>query len=466
MIVSLVHYFFPELDRKETRKFGLLGLAAFFVLGTYWLMRQLKQTIFFKIAFPASFGWVAEQGSLFQPLAKTWSPFVVLAIVLIYSKLVDLVKKHQLFYIICSFYGLLFAGIGGILLIRELYGQEVLGRSLLAAVGWISYFATESFGSLVIALFWSFTNSVTDSESAQRGFPVIIVLAQLGAIAGASILLCSESVGTLWPLVLLTSLLTFLIMGMIWYFMRVIPASELVGNRAAKATESRKEGFIEGFVSGLVLLMTRPYLLGVLIISTIDSVAMSIIEYQMDRQVALSPCYASETSFCWFQGMFGVSVNLLAFIIALVGTSFLIRVLGVRWSLLVYPVVFAVTLFVLFVFFIVGAPTAAQLLWATFIAMMIFKGLSYAFNNPVKEIMYIPTSKDAKFKSKGWIDMFGSRFAKATGAQITGFYKHHLAELMFYGSLFSFGMISIWILAALYVGSKNEELVKTSSIIE
>jgi AAA family ATP:ADP antiporter len=466
MIASLLHYFFPDLKRDELHKFGLLGMTAFLILGTYWLMRQLKQTIFFKVAFPESLGWAHEQGSLFQPLAKTLSPFVVLIIVLLYSKLVDLVKKHQLFYIICSFYGLLFAFISAALCIKESYGMLFLGKAVLASVGWISYFATESFGNLIIALFWSFTNSVTDSESAKRGFPFIITVAQIGAISGAGILLCSEAVGVLWPLAALASIAIFAIILMIWHFMNVIPASQLVGNKAATATEHRKEGFFEGFISGLTLLFTRPYLFGVLIISTVDGIASAIVEYQMDRQAALSPCYANEIAFCRFQGIFGVAVNALAFVIALLGTSYFIKRLGVRISLLVYPIVFAITLGILFVFFMIGSPTSTQLLWATVAAMMIFKGLGYAFNNPVKEIMYIPTSKDAKFKSKGWIDMFGNRFAKATGAQITSAYKYQLTALMIYGTSFSFGLIVIWILAAFYVGEKNQRLVKQGIIIE
>ena len=74
--------------------------------------------------------------------------------------------------------------------------------------------------------------------------------------------------------------------------------------------------------------------------------------------------------------------------------------------------------------------------------------------------MYIPTSKDAKFKSKGWIDTFGSRMAKGGGAQVTNAFKHNLPDLMFFGTMFGFGLISVWIVAALYVATKNSQLIK------
>lgn len=466
MLQQAIHYFFPDLHREELHKFSLLAIIGFFVIGTYWLLRLLKQTIFFKIAFPQELGWALNQGALFQPTAKFWSPFVVLATVLIYSKLVDMFKKHQLFYIICSFYGILFAGIAGVILVKEWYGAAVLGKQVLASVGWINYFAVESFGSLVVALFWSFTNSITTAGDAKKGFPVIVTVMQIGAIVGSALLLSTEHVGAMWPFILLTAIFMFIIVGMMWYFMKVIPHQELIGNTAAAENEKKKEGFFEGFISGLVLLATRPYLMGILVISTFYEVCSQIIDYQMHAQASRLPELASEIAFSRFEGIFGVSSNGLSFLIALLGTSYIIKRWGTRLSLLVYPTIFAMTIGVLLFYFSYGSPTPTHLVWATFGAFMIIKSIGYALNNPLKEMMYIPTSKDAKFKSKGWIDMFGGRFAKAAGGRITNLFKHDLSDLMVYGTFISFGVIGVWFAAALYVGSKNEKLLKSGTIVE
>ena len=98
--------------------------------------------------------------------------------------------------------------------------------------------------------------------------------------------------------------------------------------------------------------------------------------------------------------------------------------------------------------------------------MMIVKGISYSVNNPTKEMMYIPTSKDAKFKSKGWVDMFGGRLAKAGGAQVTDAFKSDLGQLMVFGTMFGLGLIGFWILAAIYVGIRNTQLVKEGKIVQ
>ena len=87
-------------------------------------------------------------------------------------------------------------------------------------------------------------------------------------------------------------------------------------------------------------------------------------------------------------------------------------------------------------------------------------------------MMYIPTNKDVKFKTKSVIDMFGSRSAKMSGARIGGYLNVEnnatlsIHNLMLYGSLISLGIIGVWIVAAIYVGTKNKYLTDNNQIIE
>ena len=466
MVYKVISFFYPSLNKNEIKKFGLLAMIFFFIIGTYWLVRLLKDTLLFKIAFPECLGWPAGYGRLMQPVCKIWSPFVVVLIVLIYSKLVDLFEKHKLFYLICSFYAVLFFSIGIVLGIRAICGELYLGSTILATTGFISYFATESFGSLLAALFWSFTASVSTNEEAKKGFPLIIAGAQLGGIGGSSLTLFAEQIGGIWKLFIFASIFILLIIVMMYYFIKTMPKDQLIGDKHAAQTEKIKEGFFEGFVSGLKLLLTRSYLFGILIISTFYEAANQIIDYQMKSQADLYPGFSGELGFAKFQGIYGVCTNILAFLMALLGTSYLIKRLGTRICLLIFPISLAISFSTLYWFYRFGNLTAGELLFATFLTMMVSRALSYAVNNPTKDMMYIPTSKDAKFKTKGWIDMFGSRSAKMAGARVSNVFKHSLTDLMRYGTLFSLGLIGCWLFAAIYVGKRNEELVKNGEIIE
>lgn len=464
MLTSFINLFYPDLSKQETRKFTLLSYIAFLIIGTYWLLRILKTTIFFKIAFPECVGWCANQGRLFQPTAKFWSPFVVIALVLIYSKLVDLFKKHQLFYIICSFYAIIFSFTTAILFMSEVYGAEFVGKAPLAAAGWLSYFAIESFGSLVVALFWSFTSSITATESAKHGYPLIISCMQTGAIIGSAVMLFSPHIGTLWPILTCATLTVCAIIPLVAYFMRTIPADQMIGNKVAEKSEHKKDGFFEGFISGFVILCSRPYMMGIFIVSTFYEVISQVLEYQMKSFA--DAIFTTPAAYGQFEATFGVTSNVASFLISFLGTSYIIRRFGIRLSLFVYPLVTALILGITFSIFYFMTPQPAILLWVIFVGYALIKALGYAVNNPIKEILYIPTSKDVKFKAKGWSDMFGSRFSKGGGAQITHAFKDNLSDLMIYGTMISTGLIGVWMLAAIFVGFKNEKLIKENKIVE
>jgi len=462
MIMRIASYLLPEMPSKEVRKFSLLGLAFSLIIGSYWALRLLKNTILYKIAFPASLGWPEDQGRLMQPLAKFWSPFIVITLVIVYSKLVDLFSKKKLFYLLIGFYSALFSLISAALIARHFWGDAFLGKNLLAALGWISFFGIESFGSLIVALFWSFTSSITSTESAERGYPFIAAFAQFGALLMSFLPFFAEDLGGIWVVFSIATVLVASVAFVISRLMRALP--EEVNDHPA-VSHSAQENSFKGFFSGLTLLLTRPYLIGILIVSTFYETISQIIEYQMQSNAYVSPAFSGELGFAKFQGIYGIGINLVSFLMALFGTSFLIKKFGLRFCLLFFPAILIASMGALTIFHYYGNPTPTSTLWMMLAVMMVAKGLGYAVNNPSKEIMYIPTSDEIKFKSKGWIDMFGSRTAKQAGSLVTNHFKQNLTDLMFFGSLISVGLSAVWIVAAIYVGTVNRKLVNTKKIV-
>jgi AAA family ATP:ADP antiporter len=155
--------------------------------------------------------------------------------------------------------------------------------------------------------------------------------------------------------------------------------------------------------------------------------------------------------------MYGMMVNGLALTFALLGTSFLMRRFGLRFCLILFP--FVSLFFVSGVYFF---PSLAVLLSACIAT----KGLSYALNNPAKEMMYIPTAQDIRFKAKGWIDQFGGRSSKALGAAVNDMFRHSAETLIAYGTFISLGLIVVWALAAAYVGTSFNRLTEKKQVVE
>ncbi|HSW76315.1 MAG TPA: Npt1/Npt2 family nucleotide transporter [Candidatus Saccharimonadales bacterium] len=459
MITGLVQFFYPDIKRDEVKKYSLLAVAFLFTIGAYWLLRLLKDFVLYKLTFPVDLGYNPDEGRQWAPTAKLISIFVVLGVVMIYTKLVDMFEKQKLFYIIATFYTCCFATIGTILFLAGTYGNAFVGAPILKYTGICNYLLTESLGSVLVALFWSFTVSISTVEQAKRAFPFIVALGQIGSITGSALMLIKRL--PTWPLFAVVVCCLSGLMASIYYLVATTPADQMRSDKEEKKSKPDMLG-------GIKLLLTEPYLLGVLVVSTFYEISGTIMDYQMKSQAAV---LFDESTFKWFLGVFGVASNGLAFVLALLGTSAVIKKFGVRICLQIYPVSCAVSLVALYAYYQSGLSSAASLFWATFGVMMVVKGVSYAVNNPVKEMMYIPTSKDAKFKAKGIIDMLGGRSAKGAGAQIGGFLNVQgnplasIQNLMLYGSLISLGIIGVWILAALYVGNKNQKLVKSGEII-
>ena len=87
-------------------------------------------------------------------------------------------------------------------------------------------------------------------------------------------------------------------------------------------------------------------------------------------------------------------------------------------------------------------------------------GFSYSINQSAKEVLYVPTTRDEKYKAKAFIDMFVQRFAKALAVGLS-----LLITLVFTGfeslrwlSLVSVVLLVLWIVAVRYVGRHFKDM--------
>ena len=100
------------------------------------------------------------------------------------------------------------------------------------------------------------------------------------------------------------------------------------------------------------------------------------------------------------------------------------------------------------------------------IAYTITKMTHYAFSYPVRELLYIPTLKEIKFKSKSWIDAFGQKFAKSTGSTVN-ILATGMSESFFYPVLMLFfsGIIGLWFIVSFLLGIRYKRAVDNNEVI-
>lgn len=444
MILNLIRTLWGDLSKAELKKFGLLSCIITIILGNYWMLRSMKNPIFNDLV-----------GMQHQPKAKLLSIVVVILVLFVYSKLVDRYKKDTLFYIICTFYSALFMFVS-----IAAYNPSLFSLSETSSlfpymswipgklIGWISYFSFES-SSLLMILFWAFVASITKPESAKKGYAMIVTCIQIGTISGPALVVhLAPKIGS--PiLVAFGSLLILTVPLLVKLFMKTIPHKDQ--SQEVQGEKKPKTGFLEG----LKLIYSRPYVLAILVVSTAYEVVSTILEFQM--HMIARDVYVTRDLYAAFSGKFGMSVNFLALIFALVGTGFFMRRLGFRFCLIAYPaLIFSILLGILTVGF--TAASQIQIMWVLFASIISIKGFSYALNNPTKEVMYIPTTKDIKYKAKGWIESFGGRSSKGTGALVTDYFASNPASLLLYGSILSLGIVGAWLLVANWLGHKFNSL--------
>lgn len=433
LISSISFALWGNLTREEYGKFGLLSIILSFIVGSYWLLRPLKDALFA--------GFV---GASYLPYAKIASVIFLIPLILLYSKMVDIFEKQQLIYIITSIYGGLFFCAAYLLAnpTAEIANTILCKYQIL---GWAIFLGVESFISLVFSLFWSFVASTTDTVSAKRGYALIFAGAQIGTIIGPEFAKHATQIG-IPMLIFIAACGIFMIPLMTMLFIKLHPHVITVKSRDKKTST--------GFIEGLRLLFTRPYLIGILGVAILGNIISTILEFELIYFAQKS--YNSVENITEFLGLYGQSINFSTLIFALFGTSLVIRKLGLTLSLVAYPIIVGI---------IVCAVWYYPTLWVLFTAMVVIKCLSYALNSPCKEIMYIPTSNDVKFKAKSWIDTIGYRLSGSVGGGV-GVAFPGIASLIYFGSIISLVVTVIWIIAAICVGIKNQQLVKNDEIIK
>lgn len=180
----------------------------------------------------------------------------------------------------------------------------------------------------------------------------------------------------------------------------------------------------------------------------------TILDYQM--KVLGKARFPTTAGFASFMGSFGQAANSVSLMFSLLGTSFVIRNLGLRHTLMLFPATLIVA---------VAAVWSAPSMWVLFGVMVTIKGLAYALNNPSKEMLYMATTDSIKFKAKSWIDVFGGRASKALGSVVTNAFRKPVENLMLYGSIVSLSIACCLLVIASVLGATFERLQATGGIV-
>lgn len=445
LLMTICKFNFGKFEEREFRKFVRMGTIFFMLIGIYWSMRPLKDSLFVQLA-----------GAVYQPYAKTISLILMIFFVAIYTKILDFVSKSKLLSLMPPIY------FGSIMLLYAIFiwafqSGTIQPSTITVVLGYFWYFFVESFGSIIVALFWSFATDVTKAESAKQGFPLIYTFGQLGGVLLPLLLITlpvsigvksdALSIGVLAVLTLVVTLL-------VRHLLRSTPDDLLESVVKEESDNGSKKKEKTGFTEGLKLLFTHKYLLGMFAVNFFFEFIVTVFDFNF--KLSASQVY-SGVELTKYLAIYGSCVNIVSLVFLLLGVSNITKKLGIGVALSLVPVMFGLAIF--------GFLTINSLTFL-FCLMIASKAINYALSGPALKQLYIPTSKDAKSKAQAWVETFGSRFSKEGGAGVNMLYSAlGTATYRLLTSGLGFVFVVAWFLIALYLGRTYKKAVDTNTIV-
>lgn len=460
---SLLRSFAQRFGYDQT-KIILLSICFFVMFSGYTITKELKDFIFLKTV---GCEHVAE--------VKIYAIFFLIPFIFIYSRFVDILHRHQLLYL----YSLLY-GIGG-LIAAYFVGHPTIGLANTEVAygrlfGWVFYLFMEGYTPFVISVLWAFTNSVTKPKDVKSGYISFTIASKSGGalVSGLTWLACSMiGVGSLnlsapalvqWLLIIASMLLLFAPI-IISFLIRAVPHAHLHGYEAAYVYEvkhDRKEAkekggiwkAIKGMLSGLYVFLRFPYMLGIfgmIFFWEVVNVTFNIIRLKVGESCTGSP--VELMGYLYQQTFF---MHLAGLAIVSIGTATLVRLLGERRSLIAIPVLTGVALGYYFIF---------QTLQAATVSYVFMRAINYAFAYPLRESLYIPTTREIKFKAKSWIDGFGTKISKGAGGSYSWLVTTCASSAFGVHVVFFAGVIALWSFVAHLLGKRFEDAVAANEVI-
>jgi AAA family ATP:ADP antiporter len=448
---------FGNFEKEEFKKFIRMGVIFALIIGVYWTLRPLKDAVFIQLV-----------GSLQLPFAKTVSVIALLPLVMFYTKLLEKTSREKMLIILPTFYGATILCFSLLMMLAQGTKEEIASRSILAfagtkVLGYSWYLFVESFGSLMVALFWAFAADTTEPTPAKRGFPLVVAIGQMGgivfpySIGGLPHRLgCSTDALSIMCL----GLLTLFIIPLVRYFLRATP-SKLLTTFHGKNEQTVERKQEPGFLEGLKLLLKNRYLLGIFAANFIYEVVVTIFDFNFKLTAS---AHYSGVALSNYLSIYGSSVNIVSLLCLLLGISNVTRFLGVGTALASMPIIVGGAL--------LGFLSLDSLTFL-FALMVGSKAINYALNGPALKQLYIPTTPDVKFKAQAWIETFGSRLSKQGGSMFNmslvplqaAFGALGKSYYLMLSGVLCFPLLALWLWIAIFLGKSFKKAIRENTVI-
>jgi AAA family ATP:ADP antiporter len=420
--------------RREELPLSLLMFGYFFlVITSFWILKPLKKGIFIQYYDQTGFDLFSSHltASQAELLAKVLNMVVAFLAVIVFTWFARRFRRQQITYVFSAFFMVCYV----------IFSTVIMSPGTKTV--WSFYLFGDLFSTLMVATFFAFLNDSVTPDKAKRLYGLVGLGGVMGGVFGSSFvrIWIGQVSASSWLLICLVIAVFIIIIAM--------SAGKLVDRKpppevaiSEKEPSSKKLG--NPALEGARLVFRSPYLLSIVGIIGLYEVVSTIMDFQFTSTIAHyldGPAIGRQ-----FSTVFTIT-NWVAMLVQFFLTSFIMTRFGLTTALLILPAA------------IIGGSfgfIAFPILWMGSLLNTADNGFSYSINQSAKETLYVPTTRDEKYKAKAFIDMFVQRFAKALAVGVSLFITTIFTEFsaMRWLSLITVAVVIVWIFAARYAGRR------------
>jgi len=224
-------------------------------------------------------------------------------------------------------------------------------------------------------------------------------------------------------------------------------------------------------VEGLGLIVTHPVLLGIFWIAAAHLIPRVILDYQGTGVVKWKwpaphgchtlDCQHNKQLQTSFFAYCNLANNIGTMALSFLGLRAIVDKGGLVLGLLACPLI-AITSVLIVCF--TGTEQTDTRFWTVQIVLVFVNVVQYALNGPCREMLYVRSTKDVKYKAKSWADMYGNIMQKTIAAQINLHVNDPDFQPVWSGAYCS-GWVAVWVVIAVALGFYHTFLEKQNLTI-
>jgi len=417
---------FTEVHDGEGPRLLLLTLNVFLILVAYYVMKPVREVL------------ILDQpgGAEIKSYAYAAQALLLFAIVPLYGGLATRMPRRRLINVVSAFF---------IVCLPVFYLLAQRG----APIGVVFFLWIGVFSLMVIAQFWAYANDIYTPDEGKRLFAVIAFGASSGAVVGSWV--SSRLIDVIGVYELLLAAAVVLVASQLLFnlidLMVRRDRQQRPGAAAGKADKAIGGSGAFALVarSRYLLLMALVILLLNWVNSAGEYILSSIVKHAAEAEVASGRIAADAQGHyigAFFADYFQV-VNIAGMVLQLFLVSRIVKMLGVPAALCVLPVVALLSYGTA-----VLIPSLMIMRWVKTAE----NSVDYSLMNTVRQMLFLPTSREEKYKAKQVIDTFVVRTGDVLAAATVyvGTTLMHLSVSQF--ALVNVVLVVVWIIVSVLTG--------------